>query len=302
MSTTTRDFQSGGDARSGRAAPAPAASAGDERDAGRRRARQGADRRPRQADRRHPHRRAQQGLLGHVATRSNSPTASSRWTRSSTPQGVKLLIDPKASLFLIGTEMDYEEEKLKSGFVFRNPEREGPLRLRRILPRLKIGHGSFRAAGTAGGARSGARVARQGLFRAPAAVASRPLRRPSARRARRASSEAAALNDAYRTLKDPLSRAVYLAELRGVELPGDGKTIDDPDLLMEAMEAREALHEAATADAVDALAARGDEADAEGAGRRWRICSCTRTSPPSERRSFACATSTSSPRKRVRAA
>ena len=77
--------------------------------------------------------------------------------------------------------------------------------------------------------------------------------RPSDERAR-ASSEAAALNDAYRTLKDPLSRAVYLAELRGVELPGDGKTIDDPDLLMEAMETREALHEAATSDAVDALA------------------------------------------------
>jgi molecular chaperone HscB len=77
--------------------------------------------------------------------------------------------------------------------------------------------------------------------------------RPPDERAR-ASSEAAALNDAYRTLKDPLSRAVYLAELRGVELPGDGKTIDDPDLLMEAMETREALHEAATPDAVDALA------------------------------------------------
>jgi iron-sulfur cluster assembly protein len=40
-------------------------------------------------------------------------------------QGVKLLIDPKASLFLIGTEMDYEEEKLKSGFVFRNPNEKG---------------------------------------------------------------------------------------------------------------------------------------------------------------------------------
>ncbi len=77
--------------------------------------------------------------------------------------------------------------------------------------------------------------------------------RPADERAR-ASSEAAALNDAYRTLKDPLSRAVYLAELRGVGLPGDGKTIDDPDLLMEAMEAREALHEAATPDDVDTLA------------------------------------------------
>ncbi|TAJ39936.1 MAG: Fe-S protein assembly co-chaperone HscB [Reyranella sp.] len=72
----------------------------------------------------------------------------------------------------------------------------------------------------------------------------------------KASTEAAGLNDAYRTLKDPLSRAVYLAGLNGVELPGDGKTIDDPDLLMEAMEAREALHEATTPEAVDALAAQ----------------------------------------------
>lgn len=39
--------------------------------------------------------------------------------------GIKLLVDPKASLFLIGTEMDYEEEKLKSGFVFRNPNEKG---------------------------------------------------------------------------------------------------------------------------------------------------------------------------------
>src|SRR5215510_8754443 len=79
--------------------------------------------------------------------------------------------------------------------------------------------------------------------------------RPSDERAR-ASAEAAALNDAYRTLKDPLSRAVYLAEMKGVELPGDGKTIDDPELLMEAMEAREELHEASTIEAVDQLAAK----------------------------------------------
>ncbi len=78
--------------------------------------------------------------------------------------------------------------------------------------------------------------------------------RPSEERAR-ASTEAAALNDAYRTLKDPLSRAVYFAGLNGVILPGDGKTIDDPDLLMEAMETREALHEAETVAAIDALAA-----------------------------------------------
>lgn len=71
----------------------------------------------------------------------------------------------------------------------------------------------------------------------------------------RASAEAASLNEAYRTLKDPLNRAFYMAELAGVEMPGDGKTIDDPELLMEAMEAREALHEAASPDVVDRLAA-----------------------------------------------
>lgn len=78
--------------------------------------------------------------------------------------------------------------------------------------------------------------------------------KPAAERAR-ASIEAAALNDAYRTLKDPLGRAVYLAELNGVELPGDGKTIDDPDLLMEVMDAREELQEASSVGEVDALAA-----------------------------------------------
>ena len=39
--------------------------------------------------------------------------------------GVTLLVDPKASLFLIGTEMDYVVEQLKSGFVFRNPNEKG---------------------------------------------------------------------------------------------------------------------------------------------------------------------------------
>ncbi len=36
-------------------------------------------------------------------------------------KGVKILIDPKAILFLVGTQMDYQVEKLKSGFVFNNP-------------------------------------------------------------------------------------------------------------------------------------------------------------------------------------
>jgi iron-sulfur cluster assembly protein len=36
-------------------------------------------------------------------------------------KGVKIFIDPKAVLFLLGTEMDYRVETLKSGFVFNNP-------------------------------------------------------------------------------------------------------------------------------------------------------------------------------------
>jgi iron-sulfur cluster assembly protein len=36
-------------------------------------------------------------------------------------KGVKLLIDPKAVLFLLGTEMDYKIDRLTSGFVFNNP-------------------------------------------------------------------------------------------------------------------------------------------------------------------------------------
>ena len=36
-------------------------------------------------------------------------------------KGVTILIDPKAILFLIGSEIDYETTKLASKFVYRNP-------------------------------------------------------------------------------------------------------------------------------------------------------------------------------------
>ena len=36
-------------------------------------------------------------------------------------KGVKILIDPKAVLFLLGTEMDYRIEKMSAQFVFNNP-------------------------------------------------------------------------------------------------------------------------------------------------------------------------------------
>jgi len=36
-------------------------------------------------------------------------------------KGIRLFIDPKAVLFVLGTQMDYAVDKLSSGFVFNNP-------------------------------------------------------------------------------------------------------------------------------------------------------------------------------------
>jgi iron-sulfur cluster assembly protein len=36
-------------------------------------------------------------------------------------KGVRILVDPKAVMFLIGTEMDYARDRFASRFVFRNP-------------------------------------------------------------------------------------------------------------------------------------------------------------------------------------
>jgi iron-sulfur cluster assembly protein len=36
-------------------------------------------------------------------------------------KGVRILVDPKAVLFLLGTEMDFKTEKLSAQFVFNNP-------------------------------------------------------------------------------------------------------------------------------------------------------------------------------------
>jgi iron-sulfur cluster assembly protein len=40
-------------------------------------------------------------------------------------KGVTVLIDPKATMFLIGSEMDFVDDKLQSGFTFRNPNEKG---------------------------------------------------------------------------------------------------------------------------------------------------------------------------------
>ena len=40
-------------------------------------------------------------------------------------KGGEVFIEPKATLFLLGTVMDFEEDKLKSGFTFKNPNQTG---------------------------------------------------------------------------------------------------------------------------------------------------------------------------------
>ena len=40
-------------------------------------------------------------------------------------KGVRIFIDPAATMFLIGSEMDYHEDKFQSGFTFINPNEKG---------------------------------------------------------------------------------------------------------------------------------------------------------------------------------
>ncbi len=40
-------------------------------------------------------------------------------------KGVTIFIDPKALMYLLGTEMNYVEEQFKSGFTFTNPNEKG---------------------------------------------------------------------------------------------------------------------------------------------------------------------------------
>ncbi|KAK3139749.1 hypothetical protein QOZ80_5AG0389480 [Eleusine coracana subsp. coracana] len=55
-----------------------------------------------------------------------------------------------------------------------------------------------------------------------------------------AAEQSALVIDAYRTLSRPLSRALYLLKLEGIQVDEE-KTINDPELLMEMMEIREAV-------------------------------------------------------------
>ena len=40
-------------------------------------------------------------------------------------RGVEVYIEPKATMFLLGTVMDFEQSKMSSGFTFKNPNQTG---------------------------------------------------------------------------------------------------------------------------------------------------------------------------------
>ncbi len=61
------------------------------------------------------------------------------------------------------------------------------------------------------------------------------------------------INEAYRRLRDPLARAGYLCTLHGVDLQAENNTSMPAAFLMQQMEWRDALSDATSLDAVDAL-------------------------------------------------
>ena len=61
------------------------------------------------------------------------------------------------------------------------------------------------------------------------------------------------INEAYQRLKDPLKRAAYLCELRGAPIDAERNTTMPAEFLMEQMEWREALDDAATDHELEAV-------------------------------------------------
>jgi molecular chaperone HscB len=62
---------------------------------------------------------------------------------------------------------------------------------------------------------------------------------------KRAEALSSRINEAYKTLQNPLLRAQYLLSLRGIDTAEDeAARVEDPELLMEVLEARESIEEA----------------------------------------------------------
>lgn len=69
----------------------------------------------------------------------------------------------------------------------------------------------------------------------------------------------ARINEAYKTLQSPLLRAQYLLSLKGIEVAEDETAkVEDPDLLMEVLDARERIEEARSEGDVAEIKAEND--------------------------------------------
>ncbi|KAI8963283.1 Co-chaperone Hsc20 [Daldinia sp. FL1419] len=86
---------------------------------------------------------------------------------------------------------------------------------------------------------------------------------------RHAEAASARINDAYRTLADPLSRAQYLLRLRWDIDAANEETarVEEPELLMLVLETREAIEEAASEEDLEPLRAENEERIKESEGR-----------------------------------
>ncbi|EUC32989.1 hypothetical protein COCCADRAFT_37111 [Bipolaris zeicola 26-R-13] len=77
---------------------------------------------------------------------------------------------------------------------------------------------------------------------------------------KRAEATSARINEAYKTLQNPLLRAQYLLSLRGIQVADDETAkVDDPELLMEVLEARESIEEAEREEDLEEMRQRNEE-------------------------------------------
>ena len=76
----------------------------------------------------------------------------------------------------------------------------------------------------------------------------------------RAEATSARINEAYKTLQNPLLRAQYLLSLQGIDVAEDESAkVEDPELLMEVLDTREQIETANEEEEVQELRAVNDE-------------------------------------------
>lgn len=76
----------------------------------------------------------------------------------------------------------------------------------------------------------------------------------------RAEGTSARINEAYKTLQNPLLRAQYLLSLRGIDVAEDETAkVEDPELLMEVLDAREEIENAQEEEELEEMKRVNDE-------------------------------------------